>query len=291
VNLFETTIRVLGGLLSAYNLTGGDSVMLDKAAELGERLMPAFKTASGVPFSDVNLGEGTASSPAWGPDSSTSEVTTLLLEFGYLSRLTGNRAYEDAASKVMDVVGSASGRVQGLCPIMINPNTGKFRSTVFTLGARGDSYYEYLLKCWVASGRRDERCLRMYKEAMSGVRERLIDSTADVAGLTYVAELQGANAATKQPKMDHLVCFLPGLLALGHYHVSSFPSHAISLCAYLLKLLCFALLRLYYLCTMITCVYNRQLVCYAHIIVSLIPLSPELIITTSSARFCSTLAP
>lgn len=222
VNLFETTIRVLGGLLSAYNLTGGDATMLAKAEELGDRLMPAFRTASGVPFSDVNLGAGTASSPKWGPDSSTSEVTTLYLEFSYLSRLTGSPGYEEAASSVMDIVDKASGRVQGLCPIMINPNTGRFRGNVFTLGARGDSFYEYLLKCWVISGRRDERCLRMYKEAMAGVRERLVDTTAGVAGLTYIAELKGTGpAAQKQPKMDHLVCFLPGLLALGHHHVGS----------------------------------------------------------------------
>jgi len=219
VNLFETTIRILGGLLSAYNLTDGDATMLAKAEELGERLMPAFRTKSGVPFSDVNLGAGTASSPKWGPDSSTSEVTTLYLEFSYLSRLTGSPSYEAAASGVMDIVDQASGRLQGLCPIMINPNTGKFRGNVFTLGARGDSFYEYLLKCWVISGRRDERCLRMYKEAMRGVRERLIDTTAGVGGLTYVAELKGSgSSAQKQPKMDHLVCFLPGLLALGHYH-------------------------------------------------------------------------
>lgn len=41
VSVFETTIRELGGLLSAYDLSG-DKVFLDKAKLLGDRLMPAF---------------------------------------------------------------------------------------------------------------------------------------------------------------------------------------------------------------------------------------------------------
>ena len=49
VNLFETTIRVLGGLLSAYHLSGGDKVFLDRSKDLGDRLLGAFKSPSGVP--------------------------------------------------------------------------------------------------------------------------------------------------------------------------------------------------------------------------------------------------
>lgn len=56
--------------------------------------MPAFSTSSGVPYSDVNLGTKTAHSPKWGPDSSTSEVTSIQLEFRDLSRSTGEAKYE-----------------------------------------------------------------------------------------------------------------------------------------------------------------------------------------------------
>ena len=62
--------------------------------ELGDRLMPAFQSGSPVPFSDVNLRDHTAHAPRWGPDSSTSEVTTIQLEFIDLSRLTGDPKYE-----------------------------------------------------------------------------------------------------------------------------------------------------------------------------------------------------
>ena len=61
--------------------------------ELGDRLLPAFKSGSPVPYSDVNLKTGSAHAPRWGPDSSTSEVTTIQLEFRDLSRLTGDPKY------------------------------------------------------------------------------------------------------------------------------------------------------------------------------------------------------
>ena len=68
--------------------------------ELGDRLMPAFRTGSPVPYSDVNLQRGTAHPPRWGPDSSTSEVTTLQLEFKDLSRITGDSKYEVSGSSL-----------------------------------------------------------------------------------------------------------------------------------------------------------------------------------------------
>lgn len=96
VNLFETTIRVLGGLLSTYHLSG-DNMFLQKAVELGNRLLPCFNSPSGIPYSDVNLKQMIAQSPTWLPDSSTSEVTTLQLEFRDLSRACGNSSFENVS--------------------------------------------------------------------------------------------------------------------------------------------------------------------------------------------------
>lgn len=96
VNLFEVTIRVLGGLLSSYHLSG-DEMFLQKAVELGNRLLPCFNSPSGIPYSDVNLKQMIAQSPTWLPDSSTSEVTTLQLEFRDLSRSCGNNTFENVS--------------------------------------------------------------------------------------------------------------------------------------------------------------------------------------------------
>lgn len=112
VNLFEVTIRILGGLLSVFHLSG-DEMYLNKAvrklvynirfviiylkkfqADLGDRLLPCFESDSGIPYSDINLFTRKAHAPKWSPDSSTSEVTTIQLEFRDLSRVTGDAKYE-----------------------------------------------------------------------------------------------------------------------------------------------------------------------------------------------------
>lgn len=151
VNLFEVTIRVLGGLLSAYHLSK-EKMFLKKATDLGNRLLPCFDSPSGIPYSDINLATLKAHSPKWSPDSSTSEVTTIQLEFRDLSRSTGDPIYENAVNKINEKVHGLE-KFKGLVPIFINANTGQFRSfATISLGARGDSYYEYLLKQWLQTG-------------------------------------------------------------------------------------------------------------------------------------------
>lgn len=214
VNLFETTIRILGGLLSVYNLTG-DQVFLDKASELGDRLMPAFNTPSKIPYSDVNIGLGTAHPPRWTSDSTVAEVTSIQLEFRELSRLTKNDKYQAAVDDVMKQIHRLEGKKDGLVPMFINTNSGKFSHLgVYTLGARADSYYEYLLKQWIQGGRKEADLLEDYLQAIEGVTKNLIRKS-EPNKLTFVGELSHNQFS---PKMDHLVCFLPGTLALGVHH-------------------------------------------------------------------------
>ena len=154
VNLFEVTIRVLGGLLSAYHLSG-DRMFLTKATDLGNRLLPCFNSPSSVPFSDVNLFTMKAHSPKRSPDSSTSEVTTIQLEFRDLSRCSKNPVYEEMSHKVNIKIHELE-KNEGLVPIFVNANSGTFRSfATISLGARADSYYEYLVKQWLQTGKKD----------------------------------------------------------------------------------------------------------------------------------------
>jgi mannosyl-oligosaccharide alpha-1,2-mannosidase len=97
----------------------------------------------------------------------------------------------------------------GLVPIFVNANSGRFSGNTITLGARGDSYYEYLLKQWIQNA--DERWKVMYTDTVKGIFKHLVKES-EPSKLTYIAEL--INGVSK-PKMDHLVCFLPGTLALG----------------------------------------------------------------------------
>ncbi|TKS84189.1 Endoplasmic reticulum mannosyl-oligosaccharide 1,2-alpha-mannosidase [Collichthys lucidus] len=214
VNLFETTIRVLGGLLSTYHLTG-DQLFLEKAKDLGSRLMPAFKTPSKIPFSDVNIGKGTAHPPRWTSDSTLAEVTSIQLEFRELSRLTQEPQYQEVVNEVMKLVHKLPGKQDGLVPMFINTNSGQFtHKGVFTLGARADSYYEYLLKQWIQGGKTEDELLEDYLQAIEGVKKHLVRQTGP-SRLTFVGELSHNRF---NPKMDHLVCFLPGTLALGAHN-------------------------------------------------------------------------
>nr|XP_019957933.1 PREDICTED: endoplasmic reticulum mannosyl-oligosaccharide 1,2-alpha-mannosidase [Paralichthys olivaceus] len=214
VNLFESTIRILGGLLSTYNLTG-DTLFLDKAKDIGSRLMPAFNTPSKIPYSDVNIGKGTAHPPRWTSDSTVAEVTSIQLEFKELSRLTQDPQYEAAVDEVMNQVHKLDGKLDGLVPMFINTNSGQFtHQGIYTLGARADSYYEYLLKQWIQGGKKENQLLEDYLQAIEGVKKNMLQKSSP-NGLTFVGEVSHGQFSSK---MDHLVCFLPGTLALGAHN-------------------------------------------------------------------------
>lgn len=149
VNTFETTIRMLGGLLSAHYLSTQlphvssrrDYVYLAKATDLADRLLSAYETRSGIPFASVNIGkrEGLPSH-ADGGASSTAEATSVQLEMKYLAHLTGNEVYWRKAEHVMKVIDDHR-MPDGLLPIFVHPDTGSFRYDEIRLGSRGDSYY------------------------------------------------------------------------------------------------------------------------------------------------------
>ncbi|EEB93764.1 hypothetical protein MPER_07540, partial [Moniliophthora perniciosa FA553] len=107
---FETTIRVLGGLLSAYFLTS-DPLYRERAIELGERILPAFNTPSGLPISIINLatvedmqGGIRGMGMAYG---NIAEVASLQLEFKYLAEIAKNETFWRKAENVMAVVNRA----------------------------------------------------------------------------------------------------------------------------------------------------------------------------------------
>ena len=140
VKNFEITIRLLGGLLSNYQLTG-DERLLKLADDLGTRLMPVFKSPTGMPYVNVNLktGEvrGTRTNPA--------EVGTLLIEFGTLSKLTGKKQYYDAAKNAALQIYKRRSSI-GLVGTWIDCETGQWLDSDSHVSACIDSYYEYLLK-------------------------------------------------------------------------------------------------------------------------------------------------
>ena len=94
IQTFEITIRLLGGLLSAYQLDG-DKRFLMLAEDLGKRLLPEFNSATGMPYRFVNLKTGAISDSLNNP----AEIGTSLIEFGSLSKLTGNPVFYEKSKR------------------------------------------------------------------------------------------------------------------------------------------------------------------------------------------------
>lgn len=149
VNTFETTIRMLGGLLSAHYLatqlphvsSQRDYIYLNKSVDLANRLLGAYDSNSGIPYASINLRSGAGiTSHADGGASSTAEASTLQLEMKYLAHITGKEVYWRKAEEVMRVLDD-NNMEDGLLPIFVHPDSGRFTSREIRLGSRGDSYY------------------------------------------------------------------------------------------------------------------------------------------------------
>ena len=101
VSLFESNIRIVGGLLGAYELSKEPN-LLNTASRLADRLLFAFNTTSGIPFPSINLKTHHGKS-TWGSPSSQittlAEIGSLQLEFTYLSHHTKNPIYQQKAQK------------------------------------------------------------------------------------------------------------------------------------------------------------------------------------------------
>jgi mannosyl-oligosaccharide alpha-1,2-mannosidase len=216
-SLFETTIRDLGGLLSAYDLSG-DEAFLQKATDLGRRLLHAFDRAdvTGIPYGQVNLRDGTAHNIGWtGNNAILSEFGTVQIENRYLSKMIHDPVYATKTERVFTVLHEMH-PPHGLYPYYVkNEGTDKpiFTNKKLTFGAMADSFYEYMLKIWIQGGQTESLYREMYDESMEGMHQILVQ-TSSPSGLTYIAD---QNSGKMDHKMDHLVCFMGGLLALGAY--------------------------------------------------------------------------
>lgn len=211
VQNFEITIRLLGGLLSSYQLTG-DKRLLALAEDLGNRLLPVFDSPTGLPYRYVNLKTGKVRDPRTNP----AEAGTLLVEFGTLSKLTRRPVFYDKAKRALVEIYKRRSPI-GLVGTWINVETGKWVNTDSHISGAIDSYYEYLLKCWLLFD--DQDCKRMWLESITAINKYLAD-TIDRGKRRYEPELwyghadmnSGTRTATTYGALD---AFFPAVLALS----------------------------------------------------------------------------
>lgn len=154
VSVFETNIRVVGGLLSAHLLSRKAGVKLEPgwpcngpllrlAEDMAKRLIAAFDTPTGMPYGTVNLKYGVPEGET--SITCTAGIGTFLLEFGTLSRLTGDPLYEEVAMNAIKALHYYKSNI-GLVGNHIDVLTGHWTAQDSGIGAGVDSYFEYLAK-------------------------------------------------------------------------------------------------------------------------------------------------
>ena len=203
VQNFEITIRILGGLLSSYQITG-DKRLLNLADDLGRRLLPVFNSPTGLPYRFVNLRTGKTKGEVTNP----AETGTLLIEFGTLSKLTNKPIYYEKAKRALVETYNRRSPL-GLVGTGINVETGKWTNTDSHVSSEIDSYYEYLLKCAILF--EDKDCRRMWDEGIAAVNKNLADEIGSELWYGHADMTTGKRTATTSGALD---AFFPAVLAL-----------------------------------------------------------------------------
>ena len=204
VKVFEVTIRLLGGLLSGYEMTG-DSRLLHLADDLGTRLLPAFNSPTGMPYMYVNLRTGKTS----GARSNPAEIGTLILEFGTLSKRTHKPVYFEKAKRAIVELYKRRSKLD-LAGEEIDVESGAWVSKASHVGGGIDSYYEYLLKCSRLFA--DRECASMWKTTIAALNEHLADEAP--SGFWY-GEVNMDSGKRTASEFGALHAFLPAVLVLG----------------------------------------------------------------------------
>lgn len=233
VSVFEATIRILGGLLSAHLLAESpnrrlyphrpngavadgpvvkaldgnddefyDGSLLPLARDLAERMMPAFDTPTGMPYGSVNLRRGVSANET--TVASLAGAGSLSLEFMLMSELSDDPSYGCAARKAL--VALYEHRAEnGLVGKHIDIESGDWVEATAGIGSTADSFYEYMAKTHLVFG--DNELWSMFSELVSS-----IDAHTKF-GPWYV-DVDLVSGLCSRPVFDSLQGFWPGLMAL-----------------------------------------------------------------------------
>ena len=242
VSVFETNIRMLGGLLSAHVLAKSiqnqsdrsiryinstlrgqldwyESELLDLAEDLGRRLLPAFDTKTGIPHPRVNLKHGIDSNQLRSvQETCTACAGSLILEFATLSRLTGDSIFEEKARQALDSLWEHRHRSTDLVGTVLNVDSGEWVRRESGVGAGSDSYYEYLLKAYILLG--DDTYLHRFNRHYSSVMRYISRGP-----FLIDVHMHRPNRVAKG-FMDALSAFWPGLQVLKGDLRSAISTHA-----------------------------------------------------------------
>eukprot|EP00038_Savillea_parva_P030425 m.77752 g.77752 ORF g.77752 m.77752 type:complete len:645 (+) comp9160_c0_seq1:37-1971(+) len=180
--------------------------LLPMAVDLGNRLLLAFDTATGIPYSRINLRHGLDALSRKNTATCTACAGTMLLEFGALSRFVGDPKFERAARRAMEALWSRRAVNTELVGETINITSGAWARTDAGIGAGIDSYYEYLLKSYILFG--DETYFNVFELHYDSVMSHLRSGPFIFHGNMHRPKV------VVRSHLDSLQMFWPGLQVL-----------------------------------------------------------------------------
>ena len=229
INMFEITIRYLGGLIAAYDLTEcKDQRLLEIAVKLGDMIYASYDTENRMPITRWDPRKATSGKKQFAAQNGIlAEMSSSSLEFTRLSQLTGDMRWYDASSRIIKEMEDqvSKTKLEGLWPVGINVATPDLTpGSIFTFGSMADSAYEYLGKTYqllraASSTSIGNRYRKLYELAMdTGIKHLLfrpkVPDNADILVATTVTA-RGPSSATRDNSGEHLACFVGGMYALG----------------------------------------------------------------------------
>ncbi|XP_044717242.1 glycosyl hydrolase family 47 protein [Hirsutella rhossiliensis] len=203
IPVFETTIRYLGGLIAAFDVSGGSrgdySFLLDKATELAEILMGIFDTPNRMPLLYYQ----------WKPEYTSQPHAA--------SQITSENKYYDAIDRITNAL--VDFQQQGsLIPGLVPGGNGLQK---FHVGGGQDSAYEYFPKEYLLLGGRESKYQKLYEDAVGAINKWLlfrpmIKGNWDVL---FPAKLSTYRDSVEDFRYEyevaHLTCFIGGMYGLG----------------------------------------------------------------------------
>ncbi|KAF2752066.1 glycoside hydrolase family 47 protein [Sporormia fimetaria CBS 119925] len=229
INVFETTIRHLGGLLSAYELSK-EEVLLRKAKEIGHILLLAFDTPNHMPKTrwDAHR-KANGERQTADPKVLLAELGSLTMEFTKLSQLTGDSQWYSAVAHITKLLEREQDhtKLPGMWPITVDLHKQSFsEDRSFTLGSMADSAYEYLGKMYALLGGLEPAYKNMYDKAMSTAIKHALyrPMVPDDLDLLMPGHVSVEGHPMIDPEMQHLACYAGGMFALGS-KIFSIPEH------------------------------------------------------------------
>ncbi|KAJ6468780.1 seven-hairpin glycosidase [Mycena sanguinolenta] len=209
ISVFETTIRWVGGLISAYELSGEKfPILITKAKEVADKLAFAWIDGNAIPYNTMDF---TTNSPVI-QTTNIAQIGTLTLEWSALSKYTGNATYKELAEKGTIAVAKLATPLPGLAPQVVDPATGQFADAYITWGGGSDSYFEYLLKYARYTNNENNIFIDTWKTAVDSSIHTLL-KTSTVGNWSFLADQDDQGLIRHVG--SHLACFYAGNWLLG----------------------------------------------------------------------------